>query len=173
LKHLELLRICKVCSSGFEPKKEGQTCCSKKCYSYMWRKDNLEHRNNYKKEYYRNGNPQYKEYCDKKSTLWMYKMSIEQFNALLENQGGHCALCPNRHCDNGYRLHVDHDHNCCNTRGRQSACGKCNRGLLCNKCNSSLAVLERALLQAKTVEALDGTWLHDALLYINRYKVKI
>jgi hypothetical protein len=167
------MRVCKVCSSEFEPKKEAQTCCSKKCYAKTWREENLEHLRNYKKEYYHNGNTTYKEYCDRKSTLWMYKMSIEQYDSLLESQSGHCALCENKSNENGYRLHVDHDHCCCDTRGREAACGKCNRGLLCGICNRKLGFLEKFLLQIKRVEAEEGTWVHSALLYIDRYKVKI
>lgn len=51
-------------------------------------------------------------------------------------------------------LHVDHDHNCCPTRGRTSrTCGKCVRGFLCGPCNRGIGLffdvptaLERAAL---------------------------
>jgi Recombination endonuclease VII len=173
LKNLELTKKCKICNSEFEPKKEGQTCCSKKCYSRKWRVENLEHRKSYKKEYYHNGNQEYKEYCDKKTSLWMYKMSVAEFDVMLGKQNGHCALCNNKHCTNGYRLHVDHDHKCCNTRSRQATCGKCTRGLLCGVCNRRLGFLEKNIIEAKVMEAQEGTWLFKALLYISQYEVKI
>ena len=50
----------------------------------------------------------------------------EAYSALLQAQGGHCALCPN--VPKTRRLHVDHDH----------ATGKV-RGLLCHRCNRTLA----------------------------------
>ena len=173
LKNLELTRKCEICSSEFEPKKEGQTCCSKKCYSKKWRTENLEYRNNYKKEYYHNGNAAYKEFCDRKSTLWMYSMSIKEYENLLEKQAGHCALCNNVHDTNGYRLHVDHDHKCCDTRGRQKTCGKCNRGLLCGVCNRKLGFLEKFMLGFISVVSRDESWESRALNYISQYEVKI
>lgn len=168
-KNHELIK-CVVCNSKFVPKKEGQQCCSKKCYQAVWRRENLEHRNECKREYYHNGNQEYKEYCDKKSSLWMYKISVKEFDAKLAEQDGHCALCENQHDTNGYRLHVDHDHKCCDTRGRKATCGKCNRGLLCGVCNRKLGFLEKFLLEFEKAEARQGTWLYKALLYIEHYK---
>ena len=173
LKNLELTKKCEICDSEFEPKKEGQTCCSKKCYSKKWRVENLDHRRDYKKEYYHTGNAEYKEYCDRKSTLWMYHMSIDQYAALLEKQKGRCALCANTHDTNGYRLHVDHDHKCCDTRGRQKTCGNCTRGLLCGVCNRKLGFLEKLLLDFDLAKTRQGTWVFNALAYISQYEVKI
>ena len=173
MKNLELTRKCEICDSEFEPKKEEQTCCSKKCYSKKWRINNLEHRKNYKKEYYHTGNAEYKEHCDRKSSLWMYSMSIKEYADLLEKQDGHCALCRNTHDSNGYRLHVDHSHLCCDTRGRQKTCGKCTRGLLCGVCNRKLGFLEKFMVEIKTMVALEGTWLAKAIFYISQYEVKI
>ena len=172
-KNHELTKICEVCKSEFDPKKKEQTCCSKKCYSKKWRTDNLEHRKNYKKEYYHTGNVEYKAHCDFKSSLWMYTMSIEQYNELLKNQEGHCALCENQHDANGYRLHVDHDHKCCDTRGRKKTCGKCNRGLLCGVCNRKLGFLEKFLQDINLVEAKQWSWVFKALQYISKYEVKM
>lgn len=173
LKNHELTNRCEVCNLEFEPKKSGQTCCSKKCYSKKWRVENLEHRKEYKKEYYHNGNPEYKEYCDMKSSLWLYRMSVAQYKDLLQKQEGHCALCDNKHDTNGYRLHVDHDHKCCDTRERQATCGTCNRGLLCGVCNRKLGFLEKFLQEFDLVKAKQGSWVFKALQYIYRYEVKM
>jgi len=173
LKNLELTKKCEICNLEFVPKKEGQTCCSKKCYSRKWRVENLEHRKDYKKDYYHNGNDEYKAYQDKKSSLWMYSMSVKEYDDLLEKQNGHCALCDNKHDANGYRLHVDHSHKCCDTRGRKKTCGKCNRGLLCGVCNRKLGFLEKFMLEISNVAALENSWVSKALIYISQYEVKI
>jgi hypothetical protein len=51
-----------------------------------------------------------------------YGITAEEFDALLEEQGGHCALCPALE-----DLCVDHNH----TTGRV-------RGILCRNCNAAL-----------------------------------
>lgn len=62
----------------------------------------------------------------------LYKLTPDDYDALLAKQGGVCAIC-------GVvpildeRLRVDHDHACCPARSR--SCGKCVRGLLCSLCN--------------------------------------
>jgi len=64
-----------------------------------------------------------------------YKMTLDEYDAILESQGGHCALCPKTPEEDGRRLSVDHDHACC--PGRET-CGKCIRGLLCYICNTNI-----------------------------------
>lgn len=56
-----------------------------------------------------------------------------QFNAMLEAQGGKCALCPTEHgtTGKGGKLHIDHDHQT----------GKV-RGLLCMFCNHAIERLD-------------------------------
>lgn len=58
--------------------------------------------------------------------MYRYGITIEQFEELLDAQGGRCAICG----DGNERLHVDH----CHTTGRI-------RGLLCGKCNRGLGLL--------------------------------
>lgn len=74
---------------------------------------------------------------DFKRGLWSgYRMRIEDYEALLEAQGGRCAICRSDGSDMERRFHVDHDHTCCpRTWG---TCGKCIRGLLCHRCNLML-----------------------------------
>lgn len=62
-----------------------------------------------------------------------YGITPEQYDTLLESQGGLCAIC--RRPPRKNRLHVDHDHTCCPAR---ESCGDCIRGLLCVSCNSKL-----------------------------------
>lgn len=64
-----------------------------------------------------------------------YGLSPADFDALLAQQGGRCAICLTG--DPGQRgWQVDHDHACCPTTAR--SCGRCVRGILCFLCNSAL-----------------------------------
>lgn len=74
--------------------------------------------------------------------LWNnYGITVEQYDAMLEEQGGVCAICGKPETtltSDGTgvkRLAVDHDRSCC--PGRRS-CGKCLRGLLCSSHNTGL-----------------------------------
>jgi hypothetical protein len=49
----------------------------------------------------------------------------EDYERMLEAQGGHCALCPST--PKTKRLHVDHNHRTGTVRGL--LCFRCNRGL--------------------------------------------
>ena len=73
-----------------------------------------------------------------------YKMTHDDYDALLERQGGVCAIC--KSADPGRKgsvsFPVDHDHSCC--PGIMS-CGKCIRGLLCHSCNGKLGWMEKNL----------------------------
>lgn len=70
-----------------------------------------------------------------------YSITLEQYTAMLEAQGGVCLICqsddPKAH--KGESFCVDHDHECC--PGKKS-CGECVRGLLCMVCNINLRALE-------------------------------
>lgn len=62
-----------------------------------------------------------------------YGLTVEQYNAMMEFQGGLCAICE---IPSDRSLQIDHDHACCSENSR--SCGKCVRGLLCGNCNSML-----------------------------------
>lgn len=72
----------------------------------------------------------------RKNTLWSkFKMTLDEYDALLASQGGKCANsgCGATHPGRTENWCVDHDHRCCPQRS--GLCGKCNRGLLCHDCN--------------------------------------
>ena len=60
-----------------------------------------------------------------------FGISLEDYEELLEKQGGVCAICKNK-CPSGRRLAVDHDH-----------VTKRVRGLLCCNCNRVLGWIEK------------------------------
>lgn len=69
--------------------------------------------------------------------LWdNYKLTIEQYDAILKYQGGVCYACHQSEPVKGRRLSVDHDH----------ATGQV-RGLMCSRCNPILGKLERAFVR--------------------------
>jgi hypothetical protein len=71
-----------------------------------------------------------------------YGITEQQYEMLLEVQGGVCAICK-QSCPSGRMLAVDHDHN----TGRV-------RGLLCMVCNNKLGHLE------------NKDWIEKAMKYL-------
>ena len=91
----------------------------------------------------------------KNATLkYKYKMTLDDYDRMLEQQGGVCAVCSSPQPEGRGRFHVDHDHLCCPT---DKTCGKCIRGLLCSPCNVRLGVLENLL------------WVEKAQDYLRRW----
>jgi hypothetical protein len=66
-----------------------------------------------------------------------YGISLAEYNMLLEQQNGVCAVCE-QPCPTGRRLAVDHDHE----TGRV-------RGLLCRNCNSGIGYLGDTLSRVR------------------------
>lgn len=76
-----------------------------------------------------------------------YGLSLEQYNKILQDQKGVCAICGQRESRN---LSVDHNH-------RTNK----NRGLLCSACNWGLGLIE-----SKNPDALN-----NLIAYIQRFEV--
>ena len=80
---------------------------------------------------------------ERRTTLRKYGLTLEQYDAMLKEQGGVCAICrrPETKSRHGkvFPLSVDHDRSCCPGLG---SCGKCVRGLLCSDCNLALGKLQ-------------------------------
>jgi len=96
-----------------------------------------------KKEYYKNFREKWQGYMLKNK----FNMTIEQYDEMLENQNGVCAICKKEE-NKGRRLSVDHNHD-----------NGLIRGLLCQKCNS---IIGMALDNVET--------LKSAIHYIERSK---
>lgn len=72
-----------------------------------------------------------------------YGISVEQYDAMLAEQGGGCAICGVEFGDKGgRRLAVDHCHDTGAVRGL--LCSNCNQGL--GKFGDDIARLERAIM---------------------------
>jgi hypothetical protein len=76
-----------------------------------------------------------------------YLLTPERYHAILEAQGGVCAIC--KAPPNGKRLAVDHDHACC---PGEKTCGECIRGLLCDNCNWWLGLIDDNLSRLEAAE---------------------
>lgn len=88
--------------------------------------------------------PEWKQQSISNARKYRYGISEEQYQKMLEEQGGKCAICKREEtCLNAdgttKNLSVDHDHNCCS--GEKSSCGKCIRALLCAGCNRGIGYM--------------------------------
>lgn len=80
--------------------------------------------------------------------LRLFGLTVEEFDALLDAQGGACAICESP-CRTGKRLAVDHDHGTGDVRGL--LCAACNRGLGYFRDDPNLLVRAAAYLKAPSV----------------------
>ena len=76
-----------------------------------------------------------------KTRLWqLYRMTVDQYTAMLEAQNGACAICETTL---GTKPNIDH----CHTSRKI-------RGLLCSRCNSWLAAIEHPTFPVRAREYL-------------------
>ena len=68
---------------------------------------------------------------------YRYGVTPEQFDQMLADQDGKCAVCSTTDPGGGMGWCIDHDHTCC---AGKKACGQCVRGLLCRNCNTGLGM---------------------------------
>jgi hypothetical protein len=73
-----------------------------------------------------------------------YKITLEQYNEILNNQKSLCAICG---CSQSAKLHVDHCHSIGKVRGL--LCGSCNRALGLMKDN--IDFLNKAIIYLQNV----------------------
>ena len=109
------------------------------------------------------------EYGRRKQLERRHKMTPEQYDAQLAEQGNHCALCSARQGDDKRSMAVDHDHACCD---KEVTCGECNRGILCANCNRKIGFLEEVLKEAFVFPFLgrNDSWTGRALKYLTDWE---
>jgi hypothetical protein len=124
-------RVCPTCGKEFQPRFGQQTYCTSRCRraSSYDRDYALRHRERLTR--------QAREWSQKNPSRVLnahlkrnYGITLDEFNRMLTEQGGGCAICGAREGKgkgNGVRLHVDHDHVTGKARGL--LCGTCNRGI--------------------------------------------
>jgi Recombination endonuclease VII len=98
----------------------------------------------YHREYYQGRkaeDPNYARAVSRRSTLRKYGLTPEQYDAMVTEQDGKCAVCGKEpgitEGVDRFNLVVDHDHDCC---GEGKACDNCRRSLLCDFCNRGLGI---------------------------------
>lgn len=99
-----------------------------------------------------------KEKCNrqrrKRRLMHRYRLTLEEFDGLVKNQNGRCAVCGELFPSNRHPS-IDHDHKCCEG---ETSCGKCIREILCTRCNSMLG------LANDSIEVLQS-----AISYLSRH----
>lgn len=108
----------------YYPKKTGKYGVARQCKDCV---------RGHVKDFRANQDPDYLYWTQIKTS---YGLTREEFEAILEAQGGGCAICKTKEPGKQHgRWVVDHDHACCADR---KSCGSCIRGLLCTRCNVGL-----------------------------------
>lgn len=131
----------KPCACG-APRTNGAKC--KECY------------NEYMRDYMRKYNK-----TDTRRNQYLkatYGITLDEYNQMLAEQGGLCALCGSPDPIANKNFEVDHDHSCC--EGKKS-CGKCVRALLCSNCNTGIARFKD-----------DQELLRKAITYLDNRKLR-
>jgi hypothetical protein len=116
-------------------------------WSRQWRDTHKEKCREYVK-LWKSNNPEKSREINANARLKMYYgITLEDYNRMLEEQGGCCAICGKPSTDYKRNLHVDHDH----------LTGKV-RGLLCVRCNYGIGYFGE-----------DTTLLENAKVYLTKY----
>ena len=102
----------------------------------------------------------------RRSRLWThYRLTPEDWDAILASQGGACAICGTTG-----RLQADHDHRCC--PGEQT-CGDCVRGILCQPCNAALGTCKEDPSRAKSGRFTDPWLAAMATAYVESFRARL
>ena len=98
--------------------KDGLDCWCKKC------------RLLHEKEHRKKNKRAYRQYDKRRNLKCKYNLTVEEYNKMLELQGGKCAICGKTTKENKRALSVDHDH-----KVQKKYKEILIRGLLCTRCN--------------------------------------
>jgi hypothetical protein len=116
---------CKACNLEEKRQRYLADPAAAKARVKRWQQENPERLNAYRRE--RRLEPEVKQRERAGHLMRKYGITLEQYDAMLDDQGGGCSIC-GRPQGTKISLHVDHDH----------STGKV-RGILCFSCNNALA----------------------------------
>lgn len=131
--------MCEVCRRDYEKQYAKDNEEKIKAYKEVYLKEHKEEIKEQRKKYVEANREKVTKYLRVWHLKKCYKLTLEQYNKILESQDFRCLGCLLSVEELGRPLTVDHDHNCC--PGAKS-CGKCIRGLLCSSCNVALGRLK-------------------------------
>jgi Recombination endonuclease VII len=141
------LKKCNRCKhdlplSSFHKKKSGKFGVSGKCVDCVakWQKDYYSERNKAKR-LERQASEKYQLYVREFRLKNKYGINLEQYEAMLQHQGGVCAICGGQPKGGTSTKYFSVDH--CHKTGKV-------RQLLCNRCNTALGLLneDKNIVQA-------------------------
>ena len=89
----------------------------------------------------------------KRHRWYRYRLTDEDFRALMDSQNGLCAICQ-KALDRPGDVHVDHDPSCDHAGKGHRSCRECVRGILCCACNNGIAILDMPELLAQALQYL-------------------
>jgi len=115
---------CPNCGKKFE-ESNNKIYCSGNCRGYSWRKNNPEKTSVIQKNYRKN-HPEKMTKLYRKYTLQKHGITQDEYDEMLKNQKGMCAICGQKKF-----LVIDHNH-----------ITQKIRGLLCFQCNNLLGFAE-------------------------------
>jgi hypothetical protein len=101
--------------------------------SARWREANRDKSIAYQRAYHqaRKDDPEFRRKRRENMLRYTYGITQAEVDALIEAQGGLCAICGGERNGPGTRLHIDH----CHDTGKV-------RGMLCAKCNTAIGLLD-------------------------------
>ena len=111
-----------------------------------WRQNKKEQVNASNRKAYNSLSDDQKKIRNRRQQVALYGLTLEQYDALLTEQNGVCAICKKSETASIKKnMCIDHDHK--TGKVRQLLCDKCNRGI--GYFNESIDVLEQAVLYLK------------------------
>jgi len=120
-------RIKNICPQGHDKNvvgrgKKGVCKECRRINSLKWAREHPEQVSQRKQKYYQEN----KEKSKNNNLIWNYNITLEDYNKMLEKQGGGCAICGSKEIGvaRAIYFYVDHNHTTDEVRG-----------LLCNPCN--------------------------------------
>src|SRR3990167_4902244 len=116
-------RICKYCTLVYEREYREKNKQSVLDNARRYRSENKESINAYKRAWFRTNPTKSREYGLKQS----FGISLQDYDKMLEKQGGGCAICGSRKSQRWEALCVDHCHKTGSIRGL--LCVQCNAGI--------------------------------------------